>query len=156
MTQANDKKKQKQVDENLHQPASEDLVTELAAAREQALRAQADYQNLLKRTQHEQQQRLVEAKRAALAAFIDPIENLQRAAAQLNNEGLNLVTDMFASALQNLGVEVISPKGQKFDVRTMEAVQKFGEGDTVLEVISSGYKWGEHVLRHAQVVVGSH
>ena len=64
-----------------------------------------------------------------------------------------------AEALADCGVEVIDVLGQPFDPATANAVHsletdKEEEKNVVLEVYANGYRYGDKVLRYAQVCVG--
>lgn len=131
------------------------LTNQLQEAQSKVLRAQADYQNLQKRNLQEKERFVWLARKDSVESFLEPLENLERAAAHLNDSGLNMVVDGFKAALKKLGVEQINPAGQEFDAHTMEVVAKQGEGNQVLNVARKGYKIGQQIIRPAQVIVGS-
>lgn len=73
-------------------------------------------------------------------------------------EGMQLTSDMFLSALQKHGVEIINPKaGDTFDPNNHEAMsmQKDEEHESgvVLLVIQPGYALHGRVIRAARVIV---
>ena len=59
----------------------------------------------------------------------------------------------FWQVLEEAGVEEIYPKGEKFDLETMEVTDKKGDGETVAEVVKRGYRLNGQVIRHAKVIV---
>ena len=132
----------------------EELKNEVNIAHEREKRSLADYQNLLRRTQ-EQRQRLVKSANKQLVQVLLPsLENLDRAAQQIDDSGLKMVINQLWSSLEDLGLQKIEAKGQKFDLDTMEVVDRQGEGETVIQVVSQGYRLGDEVVQHAKVIVG--
>jgi molecular chaperone GrpE len=135
------------------QPADNEL-NELEAVKEQLLRCQADYQNLLRRSRDERAQLAKMAARDAVEAILQPLEHLELAAKQISDSGLNMVVEQFKQNLGSLGLEEINPQGEKFDVNRMEAVEGSDpNGDLVSEVQAKGYSLNGQVIRHAKVVV---
>jgi molecular chaperone GrpE len=141
------------------------LKAKLKQAQEKEKRALADYQNLLRRTQ-EQRARLIKmAGKNLIASLLPALDNLQRAAQQIDDDGLNLVNDQLWQALKAAGLEKIQAKGQEFNVNTMEAVDnRDKEGKqkdqdqqalVVQEVVKPGYKLKGEVIQHAKVILGS-
>ena len=130
------------------------LRLENHALREQAARALADYQNLERRQREEKVQTIEYAKQQVFADLLQPPEHLVLAAKSLKDQGLDMVVKQFWATLQEKGLTMISPQGQKFDAQTMEAIEKVGEGETVQQVMSPGFKLGAHLLRPAKVKVG--
>lgn len=127
---------------------------ELLQQQDKALRAMADYQNVLRR-QHDERRTIIKAANSDLLdSLIEPLDHLQLAAAQLNDAGLTMVLKQLLETLRNQGLEIIDPLNAPFSVETMEAVDKQGEGQTVTAVVTKGYRYNGQVLRHAKVVVG--
>jgi len=133
-----------------------DLEAQLDAAGEQARRAQADYQNLLRRIQAEKVEFIKFSNQDLVTQLIEPLRNLSLAAQALNDQGLNMVIDQFWSVLHDLGVKQIGSEivGQEFNVETMEAIERKGEGNQVLTVVAPGYILNDKVIEHAKVMVG--
>lgn len=141
----------------------EKLNGELELAREKERRAVADYQNLVRRQREE---KIKIAKFAALdlvETILEPLTHLSLAAEQINDQGLNMVISQLWMKLNDAGLEEINPIGQEFDVETMEAVadpskdlqpEDENSKQTVLKVVSKGFKLNGEVIRHAKVVVG--
>lgn len=142
---------------DLNQEKIAQLESQLITAQESEKRALADYQNLVRRSS---QERVEWAKLATLEfveALIEPLRNLNLASQNLNDQGLNMVVAQFWQKLEEQGLQEITAeqiKDQPFDVETMEAVEKKGDGDTVLEVLTPGYKLNDKVISHARVIVG--
>lgn len=131
-----------------------DLQAENARLKEQAARTLADYQNLERRVQADRARAIEWARMTIYEGLLQPLEHLDLAAAALHDKGLDMVVDGFWQVLGEGGLQKIAPQGEKFDVNTMEAVEKVGEGETVTEVVAPGFRLGEQVLRPAKVKVG--
>lgn len=137
----------------------EELEQQIQDAQAQVLRAQADYQNLLRRTREEKMKIIQLANANLILAMLEPLDNLQLAAGQLDDNGLNMVVDQFKKTLEQFEVIELDPIGAKFEVESMEAVENLAkEKDDselkVVEVRRKGYQMNGVVIRHAQVVVG--
>ena len=136
------------------QTAASEAEARAIAAEEREKRALADYQNLVRRS-HEDRLRAIKLAGAEFASvLLQPLDNLARAAAQLNDPGLTMVVTQFDQALAQAGLEEIKVMGQKFDVNTMEVVETKNSGEKVIAVVSKGYTLNGEVIQHAQVVLG--
>jgi molecular chaperone GrpE len=130
------------------------IQQELTQAQEREKRALADYQNLVRRNQEERLKLLKLANRELIEALLQPIGHLTMAAQQINDRGLDMVVQDFWKVLEEVGVEEINPEGEKFDLETMEVVDKEGKGEVVTKVVKRGYKLNGEVIQHAKVIVG--
>ena len=120
-------------------------------------RALADYQNLEKNTQKNQQQWIDFASSQLILKLLPVLQHLTKSAKQLDNEGLSLTIEQFKKALFEEGLEEIEIKPGKtiFNANTMECVEvRKGKQEVILEVLEKGYKLKEKVLKPARVVVG--
>jgi len=134
----------------------EAALVQLHQAEEKEKRALADYQNVVRRSRDERVQLISLANADLIENLLQPLDHLEMAAQQLNNPGLNMVVQQFATTLQNFGLEEIFVQDLPFDVATMEVIDKEVEdGETVVTVISKGYRLNGKVIRHARVVVGT-
>lgn len=136
-----------------------DLVEQLQAQLDQAVererRAQADYQNLMRRTQEERTRLIALANSDLLEELLQPLDHLELAAGQLKDKGLDMILGQFKSTLSQFGLEKIDALGKKFDIATMEVIEKENEtGDKVIKVVANGYTLNGQVIRHAKVVIG--
>ncbi len=147
----------------------DDLAAELAAARARAdenynkfLYAMADFENYKKRIERQLADIALAGKKSVLAKMLPVLDNLERAVAFDDSDGLRgglqATLRMFENALAGEGVKSVSLKGQRFDPKLAEAIATqpppdgVGE-DTVLEEAHKAYTIGDEVLRPAQVVV---
>lgn len=144
MTKKTTSQKTNQVDE---------LQTQLIESLEREKRALADYQNLVKRSQEERLKSIRLANKGLIETLLSPLEHLSMAAEQLDDQGLNMVIRDFWQVLEEAGLEEIYPKGKKFDLEIMEAVDKEGDGEEVVKVVKRGYRLNGQVIQHAKVVV---
>ena len=150
--------------------------SELRAEMEEALRekdqfrallqrTQADFVNFRKRAEAERDEARGSARRALISRFLEVMDSLEAALkddaiAGVDErwvEGVRAIMRSFESVLAGEGVEAFKSIGEKFDPRMHEAVTRIpvegSEPDTVIDVIRTGYKINDEVLRPAMVVV---
>lgn len=145
-------------------PKIADLKQEIEALNEQLLRERADAANVRRRAETEKLQMASYYKANVVQELLPIIDNFERAlkntpkALEKNDyvKGVQSIVKQFASVLEKLGVERIKTVGEEFDPELHEAVShEEGDGDheEVVEELQSGYKIGDHVIRHAMVRV---
>jgi molecular chaperone GrpE len=137
---------------------------------ELARRAQADFENYRKRMAAEVQAAALRGKVEVARGVVPVLDDLERAlqAAGLDPEGdsedglahgVLLVFRNLRETLSRSGVEVVDPKGEKFDPNFAEAlstVQVEGtEAGVVVEVMQKGYRFEGQLIRPAMVVVAA-
>ena len=137
---------------------------------ELARRAQADFENYRKRMAAEVQAAALRGKVEVARGVVPVLDDLERAlqAAGLDPEGdaedplahgVLLVFRNLRETLGRSGVEVVDPKGEKFDPNFAEAlstVQVEGtEAGVVVEVMQKGYRFEAQLIRPAMVVVAA-
>jgi len=134
------------------------LQEQLVHIQESERRAQADYQNLLRRTQAERAQLISFAERGLLEDLLQPIEHLDMAAQQLGDSGLNMALDQLWKALKHHGFEQLQVMGKPYTVEEMEAVEiepgVKEETAVVVRVVKQGYRLNGTILQHAKVILG--
>lgn len=150
----------------------EALESERDAINDQFLRKAAELENTRKRLSQQIERQFEAGKVEALNAVLGTIDDLQRsldaaeqfeendnleAAYESLRDGLELVHENFHSALGDIGVERIKTEGEPFDEQKHEAMMQQPADDvesgTVLNEIRAGYRMGDRVVRHAQVIV---
>lgn len=152
------------------EPSLEKVITkledDLAAARDAALRAQADAQNVKRRAEQD----VEKARKFALEHFakelllvVDNLERALEASAGLDaqvkpfTEGVELTLKSFLDALRKFNVEVVDPQGEPFDPNLHQAMSMIESGDvepnSVLVVMQKGYTLNGRLLRPAMVMV---
>jgi molecular chaperone GrpE len=120
----------------------------------------------------EVQSAALRGKAEAVRSFLPVVESFERA---LEHQGIDAVADLsgedpikqgwamtyrdLMTALAGAGVEVVDPKGEKFDPTVHEALSTVqvpdAETGVVVEVIQKGYQFGGHLVRPARVVVAA-
>lgn len=156
--------KNKQNDQVVSDQKTEEVISEeqkkiqelqllLAASLEREKRALADYQNLQRRSQEERRVLIKMANRDLCQALLQPLEHLSLAAENIQDRGLNMVIEQFWKELANFSLQEIPVLGQKFDLQTMEVVDKKAKGEKVIEVVRKGYQMHDEVIQHAQVIL---
>lgn len=142
---------------NQPQQSASDKVQQLQAdlrqAQERERRALADYQNLVKRTQEDRVRMMTFANRELLSSLLQPLEHLSLAAAQLSDQGLDMVVTQFWQVLSQAGLEEIKTDGQPFNPELMEVVEAGDKKQRVIKVVKKGYQLHGQVLQHAKVIL---
>lgn len=137
----------------------------VADSREKVLRAQAELDNMRKRTARD----VENAHKYALDKFIsdllpilDSMELGIDASASADDmqgvkEGMELTMKMFSSTLEKFGVKVIDPQNERFNPELHEAVsmqeQAGAKSGTVIGVMQKGYELNGRLVRPAKVIV---
>ncbi len=135
----------------------EKLKTEVADLTNKWKRALADYQNLEKKTAEQKKEWLEWANSDLILKLLPLFSNLEKTAAHLKDQGLDLSVNQFKKILNEEGVEVIPIEAgkTKFDAHLMECVEtQAGQENQILKVVENGYKLKGRLLRPAKVVVG--
>ncbi len=132
---------------------------------ELAQRTKADFENYRKRMAADVKAAQIRGKVEVAREVIDAVDNLERAleAADGDPEGLRAGVEMVLSGLRETltrnGVEVVDPKGEKFDPNRHEALStqpvEGTESGVVVEVLQKGYTLDDQLVRPARVVVSS-
>ena len=142
-----------------------ELGAELEAAKDAALRAQADAMNVQRRAEQE----IEKARKFALERFcgdlLSVVDNLERALESSGDEqgsaalaeGVELTRKGFMDVLAKYGVEAVDPTGEPFDPETAQAMsmveQPDAEPNSVVAVMQKGYLLNGRLLRPAMVMV---
>ena len=170
-----------QMPENMQEEAAEEQTVQsdaeaaLRSELEQALaqkeeylnlaqRVQADFENFRRRNESARADAYAEGQRSVAAAFLDVLDNLERATdvsaaadADSLKSGVELTLRQMRDAYAKLGVAVIDRQGEPFDPALENAVLQGSTDDgapgTVCQVLQKGYQMNGTVLRHAMVKV---
>lgn len=146
--------------------ASEDPA---AVAREQMLRLAAEFDNFRKRVARERTETWSRAQAGLLETLLPALDDLRRVVDQADAgapdgpaaallDGVSLVQRNVLSVLERAGLAEIPAEGQVFDPAVHEAVlteptDDPGRDGRVAGVLQRGYRFGDRLLRPAQVVV---
>ena len=144
----------------------EQLQQDLEGARDMALRAQADAQNVKRRAEQD----VEKARKFALERFcselLPVVDNLERALDAITPddealrpiaEGVELTLKSFLDALRKFNIEPVDPQGEPFDPQQHQAMSMIenpdAEPNTVLTVMQKGYTLNGRLVRPAMVMV---
>ncbi len=142
------------------------LQAELEQARDQALRAQAEAQNVKRRAEQD----VEKARKYALERFcgelLPVVDNLERAlestagdddALKPIAEGVDLTLKSLLEALRKFQIEAVDPVGEPFDPQLHQAMSMVenpdAEPNTVMAVMQKGYTLHGRLVRPAMVLV---
>lgn len=145
--------------------AEEKLQKQLDELNDRYMRMAAEYDNYRKRVAKERDMIRSEATGKALSAILPIYDNLERALAQETEDteykkGVEMTARQFESALDSLGVEIISAEpGTEFDPTVHNAVmhmedESLGE-NCIAECFQKGFRHGDKIIRTAMVKVAN-
>lgn len=146
------------------------LQEEVAALKDQLLRAVAETENLRKRHERDMQDTRKYAVTGFARDMVSVMENLQlallnipeearKADEKLNTlaEGVEMTANELNRVFQNHGIMRVSPLGEKFDHNFHQAVAQVEDATkdpgTVTQVLQAGYIIHDRLLRPAMVTV---
>ena len=142
------------------------LEDAVSSAHDEALRAQAEAQNTIRRAEQD----VEKARKFALERFCNEllpvVDNLERALEAAEGEeeilkpiaeGVELTLKSFLDALQKVSIEPVSPQGEPFDPQLHQAMTMVENGEvepnTVIAVMQKGYTLNGRLVRPAMVMV---
>ena len=146
-------------------------VSERAAKADEYLalaqRTQADFENFRKRMTRDVRAAEARGMGRLVKELLPALDNLERAIAAVEasddeqehhlTKGIRLVQSELAAALGRVGIQAYAIEGERFDPVHHEAVAQTpvdgAEPGSIVEVLQSGYRLNELVLRPARVVV---
>ncbi len=152
-------------------PASEDLAVQLeeaqqqaAEAKDQAIRAVAEGQNVRRRAEKDVENArkfALEKFSGDLLAVVDNLERALEAASGDGNtafvEGVELTCNSLLQVLKSHQVEPVNPEGEPFDPQLHQAMSIIENPDvepnSVIHVMQKGYTLNGRLLRPAMVMV---
>ena len=165
-----------QIDEVLESPAesasTDEPVGELETLREESARnyagwqrAQADFENLKRRSAQDVRDRVQQSQRAILLDLIELADDFERANREAPAEdasaddpwrqGVELISQKLDALLLRQQVQQIETIEQPFDPEYHEAVGQLpGQHNEIVAVLRTGYTVGNRILRATQVMVG--
>lgn len=76
-------------------------------------------------------------------------------------QGVEYIHTQLVNVLQNHGISVINPMGEKFDPQRDEAIdtvvmENMEDDHKIMEVVSVGYKLGDKIIRAPKVKIGEY
>ena len=142
------------------------LEEELIGAKETALRAAADAQNVRRRAEQDVEKAHKFGLEKLINNLLPVVDNLERAIEAFSadgadpvvlGEGVELTLKSFVDAMTSHKVAVVNPEGEPFDPQLHQAISAVPnpevEPNTVLNVVQKGYTLHGRLVRPAMVVV---
>jgi molecular chaperone GrpE len=153
------------VDKVDHERVVETLTAERDDMRDSLQRMAADYENFKRRSALQRQQASAAAETQLLGELLVVIDDMERAAAHADQvveshpkvaEGVRMVQGRLEGLVTGHGLERIEAVGT-FDPSLHEAMMvqptEGVEEGQIVQVLQSGWRLGDRVLRHARVIV---
>lgn len=143
---------------------NEELKQQLKETKDMLLRTAAEFDNYKKRETAAKEKLSSYVKCETLKELLPAIDNINRALAADETQadyakGVSMTIKGLIDALTKMGLEELNPVGEEFDVNFHMAVMKVEDesvGENIItEVLQSGYKLGETVIRPAMVKVAN-
>lgn len=151
-----------ELNEQLQQKAAE-----IEDLNDQLLRKIAEFDNYRKRTLKEKAELILNGGEKTVSAILPVVDDMERALAGMSQsedvaavvEGVELIYKKFIDTLEKQGVTAIDTKDAEFNVDLHEAIAQVPAPTEelkgkIIDCTQKGYKMGDKVIRHAQVVVG--
>ena len=144
------------------------LEAEVGSLKDQLLRAMAETENVRRRAQRDREESLKYAAAPVIKDLLAVADNLQRALESVPQEqaaengpmqNLRLGVEMTLKELQTVferhGIKTINPLGERLDPHLHEAMYEVEDpskpAGTVVQIIQSGYRLHDRLLRPARV-----
>lgn len=142
------------------------VEAQLEDSKDEALRNQAEMQNILRRSERDVQNAHKYALDKFVAELLPVVDNLERALKSISadnkelkalGEGVELTLKSFQGALERHNVLSVDPKGEVFNPDLHQAMSILDEPsaapNTVIDVFQKGYTLNGRLVRPAMVVV---
>ena len=153
-------------------PTTEESTPDLAALeatvaelQDQLLRGQAELENFRRRSSRESMESLKYQSLPVVRDLLPVMDNLHRAiqaAEQTGDvgnllEGIRMVSGQLSETLKSHAAQPIAAEGEAFDPNLHEALSQVPTPEhppmTVIQVVETGYKMHDRVVRPAKVIV---
>lgn len=144
------------------------LKAQVDNLKEQALRAQAEMQNVRRRAELDVEKAHKFALEKFVRELVPVVDSLEKAVESSGasegeellttiREGVEMTLKMFVASLRKFNVEQVNPLGEPFDPQVHEAMSLVAapdaEPNTVVAVMQKGYLLNDRLVRPAMVVV---
>ncbi|TNF07587.1 MAG: nucleotide exchange factor GrpE [Gammaproteobacteria bacterium] len=144
----------------------EQVLADLADAKDHVLRTQAEMQNLRRRMERDVENAHKYALEKFVGELLPVVDNLERAIGAIDStneefkavgEGIELTLKNFLDVLGRFKVDTLDPKGESFDPELHQAMSMLEmqevKPNTVVDVFQKGYTLNGRLVRPAMVVV---
>ena len=146
----------------------DELSSSVEKEKNQFLRLFAEFENYKKRTSKERLELFKTASQELVSALLPVLDDFERALAQIKKserndqlKGIELIYNKLFDTLQNQGLTKLEVnEGDGFDAELHEAITQIPAPKEklkgkVIDVVGTGYKLGEKIIRYPKVVVGN-
>ncbi len=145
---------------------NENQKAQIKAGKDDYIRLMAEFETFRRRNAEDRLKLITNASKETIKGLLPVLDDCEAALRILSTsgdeaakEGTNLIYSKLLAYLKTKGLSIIEAKGQKFDVDFHEAVAQMPAADEsqkniIIDVVKTGYKLGDEILRYAQVVVG--
>lgn len=143
------------------------LKEEIAKEKDKFLRLFAEFENYKKRTSKERMELFKTANEEVMIALLPILDDFERGLSEIKKsednqllEGMELIKNKFYNTLVQKGLSVIEiEKNTPFDVELHEAITQIPAPSEdlkgkIIDVVETGYKLGDKIIRYPKVVVG--
>tara|TARA_R100000935_G_scaffold1517_1_gene4823 strand:+ start:1912 stop:2472 length:561 start_codon:yes stop_codon:yes gene_type:complete len=143
------------------------LKDEVAIEKDRYLRLFAEFENYKKRTSRERVELFKTAGQEVIVAILPILDDFDRALAEIKKSdddshftGVNLINSKLRETLKLKGLEPIgTQQGDTFDAEIHEAITQIPAPEKklkgkIIDVIETGYKLGDKIIRYPKVVIG--
>jgi molecular chaperone GrpE len=158
-----------QTEENLDtKSVEEQLQDQLVAEKDKFMRLFAEFENYKKRTTRERIELFKTAGQDVMVSILPVLDDFERALTHIEDDkeaeelrkGVLLIYNKLVSTLEQKGLTKIAiNKGDVFNADDHEAITQIPAPSKnlkgkIIDVVESGYKLGEKVIRFPKVVIG--
>lgn len=145
----------------------EQLKADLEKEKDKFLRLFAEFENYKRRTSKERVEMFKTASQDVIVSMLPVLDDFDRALGELKKakdkellKGIELISNKFRSTLRSKGLEEIEVKeGDNFDAEIHEAITQIPAPKDklkgkIVDVVETGYKLGDRIIRYPKVVTG--
>lgn len=146
----------------------DELSSSVEKEKNQFLRLFAEFENYKKRTSKERLELFKTASQDLVTALLPVLDDFERALSEIKKserndqlQGIELIYNKLFDTLQNQGLTKLEVnEGDGFDAELHEAITQIPAPKEklkgkVIDVVGTGYKLGEKIIRYPKVVVGN-
>lgn len=143
------------------------LKANLEKEKDKFLRLFAEFENYKRRTSKERVEMFKTANQDVIVSMLPVLDDFDRAINELKKakdkellKGIELISNKFRSTLKSKGLEEIEVKeGDTFDAEIHEAITQIPAPKDklkgkIVDVVETGYKLGDRIIRYPKVVTG--